>query len=94
MENTIQLTVTAEGQTRKVSFKTRKKDGKVYVGFYLEEECVGDMELTLDNYNKFCLDLFSQHKKITSENQSRKCEYCGMTDGIHKSDCSFMAKIG
>lgn len=23
----------------------------------------------------------------------RKCKYCGMTDGIHKSDCSFMTKL-
>lgn len=24
---------------------------------------------------------------------NRKCEYCGIADGIHKADCSFMAKL-
>lgn len=64
MEPKISLTVTAEGQTRKVSFESAKRDGKVYIKLYHEQEFVGEMELALDDFNNFCLDISNLQKTI------------------------------
>lgn len=64
MEHNISLKITAEGTTNVVRFTPEKRDNKIYVGFYLREEKVGEMELTLDDFNNFCLDLFSLQKEI------------------------------
>ena len=31
--------------------------------------------------------------KLIKEQESTKCKYCGMTDGIHRSDCYFLHKF-
>ena len=35
----------------------------------------------------------SSNAVLSNSLPNRGCEYCGMTDGIHKADCSFMAKL-
>lgn len=67
MGNAVTIIATAAGAEKKVTFEISKKDGKVFVKVHHEEEHVGDLEVKMDDFNNFCLDLFNEHKKIFAE---------------------------
>jgi hypothetical protein len=61
----------------------------------------GEVQLALDNNIKvfYSIDELKEYYGIVDELKrvlvpnDRKCGYCGMTDGIHKSNCEFFRKL-
>ena len=64
MENSVTITATADGEEKKVTFQISQKDGKVFVKVHHKDEHVGNLEIKMEDFNNFCLDLFNEHKKI------------------------------
>lgn len=58
-----------EGETSCVKMYLTRIGDKVKVKAfdYDAGEKVGEVEITLENFNNFCLDLFSEHKRILNE---------------------------
>ena len=67
MENTISITATAEGEEKKVTFKVEKKEKVISAKAFITEGNVGEMQISISDFNDFCLDLFNLHKKIMAE---------------------------
>ena len=42
---------------------------------------------------KYCDCCSSDSNNFERKYINNKCEYCGCTDGIHKSDCYFILKL-
>lgn len=68
--------------------------------YWLEEKIISlaDPEKSeqeiIEAYTKVVGDYIKNRKKSFSLfPEDRGCEYCGMANGIHKSDCSLMSKI-
>lgn len=72
MSNKISITAKAEdGVKRTVNFDLEdNKDGFLYITISDEKEAQGIVEMTMDDFNNFCLDLFILQKKITANQQS------------------------
>ncbi len=64
--------VTESSITKAVSFKFSPelylsgdvKSKSVFITMFIEEQEVGVMEIDWDNFNDFCLELATEHKKI------------------------------
>lgn len=76
--------------------KTWKCKSRVINGQPCPHECIVKFDLE----PRGCLDgaLFQDWEEVKSEQRvlvpdERRCGYCDMTDGIHKSDCEFFRNL-
>lgn len=65
MKPEIFIRATADGETKTAAFGLEKVDEKINASFYLESEFVGTLEMSTEDFNNFCLDLFSRQKELS-----------------------------
>ena len=59
------------------------------------KEIDGGVLFSMDDFDEVWIEEKASIKEeieraINKHLESTKCEYCGMSDGIHRSDCSFL----